>query len=683
MRLVFVIVAILASTAAMGSARVEKNDLLVIENRLKENLLQQKADATMLYSTSTLRDPYIADSAGLVNQWMKTQRTDGSWPDIDYTDMRRSDWPVAVHTARMALMAIEYASHHDQQLATGTLHAWDWWTSHDLKNSNWYPNQISVPGNLCAVALLLKDIMSPEQMNAGVAIMKRARASSTGSNLAEMAMIQVGWGCLSNDSQAVEDAFRKVAADIAPRVKDGLQPDHSFRYHGTQLYAGSYGSVYTMKAAFLLWLASGTRFEFPPDKTAFVSAFVLDGQRWMIYRGQLDPGAIGRAVTIVDMPSRYTKEKILPGVSLLTMLPLPRRQEFVSFKDELMGGKSSLSGDRFFWNTLFMAHRRPDYSISMRMCSDQVDNAEQCNLEGFCTHHTADGVTIIKRTGDEYTGIFPVWDWRRIPGITAEAQTAPLQGSPRYKGTSGFVGGVSDGTFGAAAFDLTSGTLSARKAWFCFDREVVCLGTGITCPSDNPVLTSVNQCHLQGKVAQGQNWVVHDGIGYAFPTGKFVLKTTKQTGSWRLINGNLSDEPVQEDIFSLWLDHGKSPKGASYEYIILPGAKSSEMPGYMKNSPMEVLRNDGEVQAVWHRKLGIFEAAFRAAGEISLGDGRRLSVDGPCLVIVRGNTITLAGQARATDKSASVRVKLSGSSLLFELPQGELAGMSITRAQAH
>ena len=44
---------------------------------------------------------------------------------------------------------------------------------------------------------------------------------------------------------------------------------------------------------------------------------------------------------------------------------------------------------------------------------------------------------------------------------------------------------------------------NARKAWFCFDREVVCLGADIRCSTDKPVFTSVNQCLLHGKVHAG------------------------------------------------------------------------------------------------------------------------------------------------------------------------------------
>ena len=89
-----------------------------------------------------------------------------------------------------------------------------------------------------------------------------------------------------------------------------------------------------------------------------------------------------------------------------------------------------------------------------------------------------------------------------------------------------FVGGVSDGTFGAAAmvFDQTevfprvNGTYGVagivydqsfllnriqtqgRKSWFFFDREMVALGAGITSSRAERIGTTLNQTLLHGPV---------------------------------------------------------------------------------------------------------------------------------------------------------------------------------------
>ena len=123
-----------------------------------------------------------------------------------------------------------------------------------------------------------------------------------------------------------------------------------------------------------------------------------------------------------------------------------------------------------------MVHRRPDYYVSVRMCSDEVANAETCNGEGLRIHNTADGTTIVKHYGDEYTGIFPVWDWRRVPGTTAEIVDTPLAGDPRYKGTAGFVGGVSDGTSERRRSIWSTALFPPRKPGFVSIERSCALG---------------------------------------------------------------------------------------------------------------------------------------------------------------------------------------------------------------
>ncbi len=104
------------------------------------------------------------------------------------------------------------------------------------------------------------------------------------------------------------------------------------------------------------------------------------------------------------------------------------------------------------------------------------------NSEGLKNHHYADGSNFISRVGDEYYDIYPVFDWQKIPGTTIlQKDSLPSENEIQKEGLTDFVGAVTDGTFGAAAFDFKSphDPLSARKAWFFFDKEYVCLGAGI------------------------------------------------------------------------------------------------------------------------------------------------------------------------------------------------------------
>jgi chondroitin AC lyase len=275
-----------------------------------------------------------------------------------------------------------------------------------------------------------------------------------------------------------------------------------------------------------------------------------------------------------------------------------------------------------------------------------------------------------------------------------------------------FAGGVSDGTYGCAAYDFKDGDLRARKSWFYFDREFVCLGAGITCPTDNPILTSINQCLMNGDVVVcdgdgvraiekgdrdivGLRWAHHDGVGYVFPGGQAVhVKNEVQTGDWHDINTYEPPGEVSEDVFSLWLDHGAKPSGATYGYIVVPGIDADTMESYAAND-IVVLSNAPQLQAARHRGLKIIGAAFYEPGVLNMDNGHTMAVDKPCLVLVRemGSEIELAvsnPDNEPLDLSVEISVQLTGDGCVWDpdkgatnirvaLPGGEMAGGSVIR----
>src|SRR3546814_19714425 len=98
------------------------------------------------------------------------------------------------------------------------------------------------------------------------------------------------------------------------------------------------------------------------------------------------------------------------------------------------------------------------------MYSNRSNNIESpYNEEGLKNHFYADGSQFISRTGREYLNIYPSWDWRKIPGTTVvQVDTFPHWDELVKKGTTAFVGGVSDGQYGAATFDQL-GRASCRE----------------------------------------------------------------------------------------------------------------------------------------------------------------------------------------------------------------------------
>ena len=284
---------------------------------------------------------------------------------------------------------------------------------------------------------------------------------------------------------------------------------------------------------------------------------------------------------------------------------------------------------------------------------------EPYNGPGKLTHHRADGTNYLMLKGDEYLNIWAVYDWQKISGTTT-LQKAKLPGPDDIQkdGLTDFVGAVNDSLYGAVVFDFKSphDMVEAKKSWFFFDEEYVCLGTDIKSKPNLPVVTTVNQVLLRSDVSVMQNgekkimpqgrreaekvkWVYQDKIGYIFPEPTTVnISNQTETGRWSDITDqkNISQEVVKEDVFMLWFNHGNSPKAASYQYIVVPNVTEQALVASSSNNrSIDILSNTPALQAVKHNKLGMAQLAFYKAGEVELGKGQKVKMDSPGMAMLK------------------------------------------------
>lgn len=665
-----------------------------------------------------LLEPLVSAPPGeAVRKFVRALRPDGSWPDVAYANRNRSGWRTTSHLGRLAMLAQAYKSPHsplrgDPQLRKAVFAALDYWLDNDFRNSNWWWNQIGVPRGLTPTLLLLDDELSGPRRTKALEILGRARIGMTGQNLVWVTEVTAIRGVLQRDPELVRQAYRRIADEIRTDREEGIQPDFSFHQHGPCLYNHGYGAAFARDVPRIAVQVRGTAFAFAPEKLAILSGLILDGSQWMARGPTSDLGAEGREIARKSQDARYLAE----AAQEMLLLPTGREAEFRQLAERAAGKPAPpLVGNRHFWCSDFMVHHRPGFYASARMYSRRVANTDQaCNEEGLKNHHIADGCNLLICQGDEYDNIYPAWDWQKIPGTTV-VQEPVLSGSPRRMGQTSFVGGVSDGRYGLAAFDFRRDALVARKAWCFFDDEFVCLGAGIACGSEYPVVTTVNQCRLRGQVAWAQTpgqapeniregrralhhpaWVWHSGVGYVFlHPAEAQVEALQREGSWWEINHEASKAPVAVDLFCLWIDHGRRPEGAGYAYAVAPGKRVEEMPAVAATFPVKVLRNDADCQAVWHEPLGVAAAAFYRPGSASPAGLPSLSVDTPCLALWRraagGLSVSICNPE---NKPAKVTVELAGrftgpgatsteqgrkTRVVFELPNGPNAGQTQTR----
>jgi len=653
----------------------------------------------------------VADVERLVG----AMRPDGSWPDIDYGNQRRSSWPTARHLTNVGVLARAYQSpesrlHGKPELQRAVLGSLDYWLEHDFQNSNWWWNQIGVPRSLAPILLLMEDDLSPAQRDRGLKILRRAKIGMTGQNLVWVTEITARRGMLEKDPALVAAAYRRIAEEIHVGTGEGIQADYSFHQHGPCLYSHGYGAGFIVDCSRIAAQVAGTRMAFSAEKIAVLSNLILDGSQWMARGSTTDFGAEGREIT----RQGQTATHLAAAARYMLELPTGREDEFRALAARASGGDApALQGNRHFWCSDLMTHHRAGYYTSARMFSRRIVNTDQpCNSEGLKSHHVADGCNLVMRTGREYHDVFPVWDWQKIPGTTVE-QMPQLTGSPRRKGERSFAGGVSDGTYGLAAFDFARDALSARKSWFFFDDEYVCLGAGIACPTKNPVVTTVNQCHLVGDVLAATRteaeklepgthalekpaWIWHDRIAYVLVQPASVrLSNDLQRGSWSQINQQYPENEIARKVFSLWIDHGAGPQDERYAYAVVPEIERTEVEAYVARSPIRVLRNEPALQAVRHEQLDVAGMAFYEGGSVEIGRGLALVADAPCLVLLRTSPGQLTISVSHPDNEQStVRLTVSGElrgegvrvldagarcQVIFDLPGGANAGSTVTR----
>jgi chondroitin AC lyase len=688
----------MAGGAAVSSPDPAAHDVAIVRRRVVETLLPPAGPAPISEKEAA------ALLAGL--------QPDGRWADVDYADQSRASWKPGSHVRRALQLAQAYrAQGHPlcgkAEIRDRIVLALRWWVANDLQCPNWWWNRIGVPEALGRAILLMGDEFPKDLLPGASKILRRADSDDmTGQNTLWVCTVRIVRGCIENSPETVAAGFRRAADEVKIATGEGVQPDFSFHQHGPQLYCGGYGRGYAVYAPHLARLAAGTQFALGPEKVDILSAYLLDGEQWMIRGDRFDPSAIGREIT----RKGHTAAPLAQACADLLALGAPRGAELAAFARRLRGqeGAAPLAGNRHFWRSDFMVHQRPDWYASVRMFSKRTICSELVNGEGKKSHHLADGMTLIMRTGREFDAMPPVWDWKRLPGTTCEQGEFP--GRVNQKGETSFVGGVSDGVYGVAAMDLKRGPLTAKKAWFMFDRQMVALGAGITCKSESAVFTSIDQRPLAGEastsdgkaaLARGRHalgaakWVAHDGFAYALmdAAGAQVASET-QTGSWHDISDPSSPDKVSHDVFSLWIDHGKKPAGASYAYRVVAPEAAGARPD-LTRLPVAV-ENTPDLQATLDMTEGVAGIVFWKPGPWSATDSLVVTARQPCVVLVRGFPGGGLRLAVANPENQPLEATLeldrpyegdgctwsaetNRSTVKFDLPGGPEAGKSVVR----
>ncbi len=622
----------------------------------------------------------------------ETLRPDGSWADLDYASQAHSGWPPDTHWTRtLAIVAAARwpggGATNRPGLEAAAHRAIAYWIQHDFICPNWWYNQIGVPQQAATVALLLGDALTAGEKHYMIGtLMPRAKIGMTGQNRVWLAGNTLMFGLVDGNEAAVAEAARTIWSEVAVTTAEGIQPDFSFHQHGPQQQFGNYGMALAVEVCRWATVLRGTPWAMPADRLATYRGFLLDGEAWVVWRLFMDVSACDRQLMPRSQQTKaFTIERVMRNAAQFDPAYASAYSGFVQ-RNRDPHAANDLVGNRIFWRSDYVIHRRPEFAATLKLSSRRVVGAEMVNTENILGYHEGDGAMYLYRRGDEYADIFPVWDWQKLPGITCAQRR---DGPPPYqqvRGERDFVGGVSDGQDGCAVLDFARTGVTAHKGWFFAGDTIVCLGAAIESRGADPVITCLNQCLLRGAVTVKRGgeapapftgdaraisdveWVEHDGWRYAFPVPTTVrVQAGPQTGNWSRVfrNPDTPKADVTRDVFALWIDHPKT--GGAYAYVVSKAGTTA---------PTTIVKNGAAAQAV-QLSAAKFAVAFWSAGELRLAPDLTVAADHAATVVLDASRHRLFA-ADPTQQLKELAVTVNGVRHAVSLPVGGGAGRTVS-----
>jgi len=653
---------------------------------IMEVIRNEKESFININSLAATVNGYVYNLSGVCNV---ADGGNGFFPDINYSDTQGNayNWKATQHLDRLINMAYVYTVQGSPKQGDNALFtaieagARAWIKSHPAACSNWWYNQIAEPQRLGTLLIQMRKgaqqldedateapILS-RMLNQSLSGYPGTGNATSSSNITNVAEHCIYSALLSYNDKRLSTMFNDF---IYPAVKistgitaDGIKPDQSHIMHSRVLYIGGYGEELIKNVTYFSVFTAGTKYAMPAEKVAILGNFVRNTWQKTI-RGRYMLGDVtGRGISRIG-----ELDKLGSAVYPKRMKAIdPEHADDYDAAIKRIRGEvpasyaiEPLSRQHFIADHTL--HIRPGFTFDINFVSTRTQRIEWGNGENKKALYMSDGLTNIVRRGDEYATIHGTWNWARVPGITClqtPAQATINEGSTTsVQGTSTFAGGVTDSLYSVTAYYYPNGrvNLSAKKGWFMFDNEIVCLGNSITAAGGYDAFdanTTLNQCNLNGDVvvsedgnnfatlatmdehayASSPKWVLHDSIGYVFPNGgNVVVSNQKQSGNWYDINNNGKNAEVSRDVFSLWFNHGKKVSNGSYAYIIVPNKNAAGMKNYYESGDVEILANDASIQAVYHKTLDMLGIIFYSPAAFT-GKDISVEVDKPCVLLFK------------------------------------------------
>ncbi|MDH8702455.1 chondroitin AC lyase [Dysgonomonadaceae bacterium PH5-43] len=642
-----------------------------------------------------------------VVKYLALLNDDGSFSDIDYKSTAQTNWGPIAHLDRIKNFVLAYTLEdssyfEDEDIYNKIVNMLIYWQDADPRSTNWYNQQIGAPQRMGILLILMRT--GKRQLSTALesAIIQRmvdiggapdqGGSQGTGANKVDIATHWVYRGCLTKSKSVLEKGIQQVFYPLFHTTGEGFQHDYSYLQHGQQLYIGGYGDVIAQGICNVAQYVTGTDYELSEEKSDILFNFMKKTYLSVIRGKYFLYNVAGRSLS---RPNALSKSGFGSVLDLLKSVDAKGAEVYDAAKARVNGSESSSymvePYNAHYWRSDYTIHQRPEFTFDIRLVSTRTLRNENGNGENIKGYFLSEGATNIAVDGNEYYNIFPAWDWGRIPGTTTPALSLSAIPQPAQWGTAGtvaFAGGASDGVYGVTTYAMrnyqyAAVNTEAKKSWFLFDKEVVCLGAGIKSTATAQVNTTLDQCLLSGDVTviksdnttsvgvvdgsyeNNLKWVLHNKVGYYIPNGgNLKLSAATQTGTWQSINTSQSGNVVNEDVFKLWFNHGVKPTNDSYAYVVVPEVNTIDKVKAYNTDNINILSNTEAIQAVEHKELGIVSVVFFGPATFKYNDEISIQATRACAVMIRNinsNEMTV----HIADPSAS----LTNLSLIVSSPK--------------
>ncbi|MFH8252086.1 polysaccharide lyase 8 family protein [Microbacterium sp. B2969] len=645
------------------------------------------------------------------------------WPDLATGAASRQLYYAYQRTVAMAtaFRTPDSALTGDLDLLADTISVAEWLNTYRYnttvaKDGDWWFWEVGIPMEVNDLTSLLYARLTADQRSRYMAAVARfvPKPTRTGANLAWSAWIVALRGVLTAQPAKIDEAVSGIRPALRDTASgDGFRADGSFVQHDRFAYTGGYGLSLLETVSRLYYLVEGSpwestdaadrsfydRIESSYAPVMWCGDLLADVRGREISREASSDGAggasvQGSALRLADTAPADVRETILSRAkqwlecsadTVSSVEAAGSRSDVVRARLLLAdtgvraasggaGGAVALNGmDRFV-----SSDSRFGFSVSLS--SSRIGGFESINDENLRGWYTGDGMTSLRvGTGGQFDGgYWATVNPYRMPGTTEDTMRRAAAEGSRYASPEAFVGALAtpDGSTGIAVMNYNAyrSELAAKKTWFAFDDEIVCIGVGITSAGmsgygwdgaltrvetvvDNRLARSADASLVVDGTAVGRDatttrtatWAAISGaaesVGYYFPwPTKVTALDETRSGTWSAVNALTgSGRTVTGRYLTLVTSHGRNPAGAGYEYVVLPNATPAATAAYAQHPGVEILdRSPGHV--------AVHDTSSTTTGAVSFDPAadHPLVIDGAPLATWRGSGILSISETAAT-----------------------------------